>query len=184
MNLPTIKHEFLSGKPPIVTKIRQIILFGFLFFTSVMTISCQENGKSQNLSADGTRPQAPADSLHKPHVNITVNRRYDNKGNLIGSDSTYTSYYSNIEGDTLMMDSLFEDFDRYFDRNRSSFLNRDLDDLFFRDSLRYNDFFHDDFFMRRYELNDEYLRNMMRQMDSIKNDYFKKHRSHRESADL
>jgi hypothetical protein len=42
----------------------------------------------------------------KPKVAIKVNRRFDEKGNLIGFDSTYTSYYSNISGDTAQMDSL------------------------------------------------------------------------------
>jgi len=115
------------------------------------------------------------DTLHKPKVNIQVNRRYDDKGNMIGFDSTYSSYYSNVEGDTLEMDSLMHSFDRYFNRNHSSFLDHQFDPLFFNDSLRYPDFFHKDFFMKRYELNDQYLRETMKGMDSIKNRFFREH---------
>ena len=78
------------------------------------------------------------------------------------------------------MDSLFRSFDSHFDLGKTSFFgrdlfSRDLDSLFFNDSLRYPDFFHDDFFLKRYELNDSYLRNMMRRMDSLKNDFFREH---------
>jgi hypothetical protein len=48
-----------------------------------------------------------------------------------------------------------------------------LDKFFFNDSLLYPDFFHKDYFMKRYELNDDYFRNMMERMDSIKNRFYK-----------
>jgi hypothetical protein len=41
--------------------------------------------------------------------------------------------------------------------------------------MRYPDFFHGDFFMKRYELNDDYLKGMMHRMDSIKNRFFSEH---------
>jgi hypothetical protein len=105
-----------------------------------------------------------------------VNRHYDNKGNEIGFDSTYTSFYSNIDGDTVVMDSMMTGFDNYFDMRHPSLLQHELAPLFFDDSTRYPDFFHRDYFMKRYELNDEYMRSMMRRMDSIKNQYFSEHK--------
>jgi len=111
----------------------------------------------------------------------------DNKGNVIGFDSTYTSFYSNVDGDTIKMDSLMRNFDRHFNLGKTSFFNRELDSLFFNDSLRYPDFFHDDFFLRRYELNDLYLRNMMHRMDSLKNNFYRQHslrEKNDESSDL
>jgi hypothetical protein len=53
--------------------------------------------------------------------------------------------------------------------------------------LRHRDFFHDDFFLKRYELNDSYLRDMMRRMDSLKNNFYREHSLRRrgdESQDL
>ena len=125
------------------------------------------------------------DSLNKPKVNIKVNRRFDEKGNLIGFDSTYSSFYSNVEGDTSGMDSLMSRFDRYFNRNHSSFFDSQFNSLFFTDSLRYPDFFHQDFFMKRYEMNDDYLKGMMHRMDSIKNRFYQDlHRKPDSSKDL
>jgi hypothetical protein len=139
--------------------------------------SCDKNTKERNPA--GKSPDhalSSNDSQAKPQVNIKVDRHYDEKGNLIGFDSTYSSFYSNMKGDTLKMDSLMHNFDRYFDRNHSSFFDRQFNTLFFNDSTRYPDFFHDDYFLKRYELNDEYMRGMMREMDSIKNNFFKRHR--------
>jgi hypothetical protein len=136
--------------------------------------SCDRiNGQSADATdRDKDQAMVASDSLNKPKVNIQVNRHYDDKGNMIGFDSTYSTFYSNVEGDTVKMDSLMHSFDHYFDRNHASFFNRQLDPLFFEDSLRYPDFFHDDFFLRRYESNDAYMKRMMERMDSIKNRFF------------
>ena len=135
--------------------------------------SCQTSGQ------DGTESKknssAVIDSLNKPKVNIQVNKHYDSKGNVVGFDSTYSSFYSNVEGDTFKMDSLMRSFDSHFNIGKTSIFCRGFDSLFFTDSLRYPDFFHNDFFMKRYELNDLYFRNMMQRMDSIKNNFYREH---------
>ncbi len=139
-----------------------------LFFLS----SCDRDSSGQTAFFKSDQ----RDSTNKPKIDIKVNRQFDEKGNLIGFDSTYTSFYSNISGDTSQMDSLMGTFDRYFRQDHSSFFKNQFDPLFFNDSMRYPDFFHDDFFLRRYELNDTYMRGMMQQMDSIKNKFYKEHR--------
>jgi hypothetical protein len=148
--------------------------------------SCQEKTNEQN-STDQKKSHSAVtqDSLHKPQINIKVDKHYDNKGNLTGFDSTYTSFYSNVKGDTVKMDSLMNSFDLYFNRNHSSFFDKQFNTLFFNDSLRYPDFFHRDFFLRRYELNDPYLRGMMHRMDSIKNRFYHdRSQSHKNSKNL
>ena len=139
---------------------------------SLLLFSCDRdsNGQTSDLKSN------QRDSTVKPKIDIQVNRRFDEKGNLIGFDSTYTSYYSNVIGDTAQMDSLMGSFDRYFREDHSTFFKKQFDPLFFNDSTRYPDFFHDDYFMRRYELNDPYMRGMMQRMDSIKNNFYKEHR--------
>src|SRR5688572_17722246 len=156
-----------------------------LIALALIISSCQMKGQR----GEESKKEATAfrDSLNKPKVNIQVNKHYDNKGNVIGFDSTYTSFYSNVDGDTIKMDSLMRNFDRHFNLGKTSFFNRELDSLFFNDSLRYPDFFHDDFFLRRYELNDLYLRNMMHRMDSLKNNFYRQHslrEKNDESSDL
>jgi hypothetical protein len=129
--------------------------------------SCQVKKKQPETKAEKKTVQ--------PKVDIKVNRQYDDKGNLIGFDSTYSSYYSTYRGDTALMDSLFKKFDFSFNRKHPSILDEHFGKLFFEDSLFYHDFFHDDFFRKRYELNDPFMRREMMKMDSIKNEFFKRH---------
>jgi hypothetical protein len=144
----------------------------FLIAALLILTSCHEQSSGQTGEKQSAKT-ATTDSLYKPKVNIKVNRHYDNKGNVVGFDSTYTSFYSNVQGDTSRMDSLMSDFDMFFNRNHASGLNRNFNSLFFNDSLRYDDFFHNDFFMKRYELNDQFMRDMMQRMDSVKNEFYR-----------
>jgi hypothetical protein len=169
--------------------IRKILNSGVLLGIGIALVfcsSCQDNSKAQNVAEQKpNNASTTSDSVDKPKVSIKVNRRYDDKGNMIGFDSTYSSYYSNIKGDTFRMDSLMKGFDSYFDRNRSSFFDNRFDNLFFNDSIRYPDFFHKDFFLKRYELNDAYMRGMMERMDSMKNQFFYEHsQKEKKSKDL
>jgi hypothetical protein len=134
----------------------------------LLIASCTENSKGQQTTEKSV---ASAQDSVKPKVSIKVNRRYDDKGNLVGLDSTYSSYYSNIGGDSTKMDSVMRNFDLYFKRDHPLFFNQRMNSLFFNDSLKYPDFFHKDFFQRHYELNDLYFRDMMKRMDSIKNKF-------------
>jgi hypothetical protein len=154
----------------------------FLVALSLMVSSCQKSSNGQDKTT--SKDTASVKSSHKPEVNIKVNKHYDDKGNVIGFDSTYTSYYSNIEGDTGRMDTLMRSFDRFFDRNHFRSFGNEFNSLFFNDSLRYPDFFHDDFFLKRYELNDSYFRDMMNRMDSIKNRFYKERSDRRETKEL
>ncbi len=44
---------------------------------------------------------------NQPKEDIKVNKEYDENGYLIRYDSTYTYYYSNIEGDEIVADSIW-----------------------------------------------------------------------------
>jgi hypothetical protein len=146
--------------------------WGFILVIFTLVFSCKEKSDSgyTNLK-DSTALEK--DSLFKPKVNIEVNRRFDKKGNVIGFDSTYSTFYSNIRGDTAAMDSAMRRFNTFFQKSNPYFFNNHLNPLFFNDSLQYPDFFHNDFFLRHYQLNDAYMRDMMQRMDSIKNEYYK-----------
>lgn len=109
-------------------------------------------------------------SMYMPREKTTVHRKFDENGNLISFDSTYTSFYSNIAGDTINMDSTLHDFGKFFDQHFSS-----VDADFFRDmdNSMNSGFFQNDFFEREfYEQNKQLLR-MMQTMDSIKNEFFR-----------
>jgi hypothetical protein len=184
-----MKSEFqgngLSARRKTIHKIKDLFFwlrnrFGLLIILALILSSCHEKTNGQT-SANAEKDQVAAaqDSLNKPKVSIQVNRRYDDKGNMIGFDSTYSSFYSNAGRDTASMDSLMHRFDSYFNRQHSTFFRNEFNPLFFNDSLRYPDFFHHDFFLRRYELNDPYLRGMMQRMDSIKNQFYEEQSKNR-----
>ena len=154
-----------------------------LSFCTLVLSSCNEKTNEQTKSEEHVSSLS-ADSLNKPKVNIQVNRQYDSEGNVIGFDSTYASNYSNVQGDRRKMDSLMHGFDRFFNHDFSSTFKNEFQGLFFNDSLRYPDFFHDDFFMKRYELNDMYFRDMMHRMDSIKNRFYQENSTRDQSKDL
>ena len=182
-----------SARQRVIDKIRKFIsrakaLCFFLVLPLLLLSSCHEKTNGQDSGKGKSKQTAIAeDSAARPKVSIKVNRHYDDKGNIVGFDSTYSSYYSNIKGDTSRMDSLMNSFDRFFNQKHSLLFDRQFNNLFSRDSMlpRYPDFFHDDFFMKRYELNDQYLRGMMHRMDSIKNQFYEESsRNKRNSKDL
>jgi hypothetical protein len=115
-----------------------------------------------------------AKDKNNPKTNIKVNKEYDNQGNLIRYDSTYSYSYSNMDNDTVFNDSIFNIVrGHYIDH----FLSSDdpfFKDFFFRDSLMKDDFFNDDFFMKRFKQNKEQMDNLFQEMDSVRNDFYKK----------
>ena len=167
----TLKQNGHSAKRKAIDNFQNAFL-ALLLVLPIFLSSCHEKKGQQDQEERDRTSSVSKDSLSNPKVNIKVNKRYDDKGNVIGFDSAYTSFYSNIQGDTSRMDSLMGSFDRYFKRDHSLFFDNQFNSLFFNDSTRYHDFFHDDFFMKRYELNDHYLRDMMGRMDSIKNHFY------------
>jgi hypothetical protein len=170
----TFKQGGLSARRKAVYQ-ALISSLGFLVVSSLFLSSCNEKTQGQHSEERNKTTSISKDSLRKPQVSVKVNKRYDDEGNVGGFDSTYTSFYSNAQGDTAQMDSLMMSFDQYFKRDHSLFFQPDFNSLFFNDSMRYDDFFHDDFFLKRYESNDRYFRGMMDRMDSIKNQFYFEH---------
>ncbi len=103
----------------------------------------------------------------KPDENITVNKEYDEYGNLKRYDSIYSySYSSNGK----LNDSIKMQFERHF--NRHSFFNDSFfDDFFEQDSLT-GLFNHENFFFDGFMNQDEGMKSMMKRMDSIQQLFF------------
>lgn len=148
--------------------------FIFMLMLLLSLTACHEKSNGQQHTSDSPVVTAQ-DSTRKPDVKIQVNKRYDDKGNLIGFDSLYSSYTSAIPGDSLFLDSMIGSFEKYFNRQHPTFFNNRMNSLFFSDTLRYPDFFHEDFFQQHLRMNDAYMKDMMRRMDSIKNGYYSEH---------
>src|SRR4051812_3814635 len=112
----TKKHSGLSARQNTINSIslkiavaKQMLFALLTIATALLLTSCQKNSDGQHHKKETTATNT-ADRVRKPAVNIKVNKHYDDKGNLVGMDSTYSWYYSNIKGDTARIDSLFHNF--------------------------------------------------------------------------
>ena len=103
---------------------------------------------------------------NKPKIDYKVNKKYDDNGNLIAYDSVYTYYYSNVDRNSLINDSIYKKFNEHFNTN-SSFFN----DFMKQDEYLNEEFFSDDFFLKNYQRRQQEIYEMLRKMDSLKNSY-------------
>ena len=138
----------------------------FIMFVALLILSACTHGQSVK------KNELKKDSITKPETKIKVNKEYDDEGNLIRYDSTYTSFYSNIEKNNALADSMLKEFKLDF-RHHFPYSNKPyFNDLFFNDSLLKYDFYKHDFFHKRYKMNFDKMERMFQEMDSIKNKYY------------
>ncbi|MEJ2594146.1 MAG: hypothetical protein P8100_03240 [bacterium] len=110
-----------------------------------------------------------------PKADIRVNKTFDEDGNLLTYDSTYVWSYSNMYGDSVdvNIDSVMSAFWPFMD-SRMTTLSPFLEDRWWgSDSLFYNEFLNQDYFMNRWDQQMEEMRRMMREMDSVKGLFFR-----------
>ena len=141
---------------------RKIVFLTIL--VSVILTGC--NGQETKSSVDKGK-------IKQPETNITVNKEYDEDGNIIKYDSTYSYYYSNIEDNKIAGDSIMNLFRERF--NNRYFFSEDpfFDNLFFQDSLLNYDFYKKDFFRNRFLDNWKHMDQLFLDMDSIKDNFFR-----------
>lgn len=137
-----------------------ILLISLAIFLSIS--GC--NGQTKKQETKETQPQ----------TNIKVKKHYDKNGNIVGYDSVYSSYYSNIKGDTVLNDSILNNFKDAFNQKYLFSKQPFFKDFFFDDSLLYNDFYKKDFFFDRFRNNMSGMDSLFREMDIMKNDFFNK----------
>lgn len=112
-----------------------------------------------------------ATAADTPHVEVRVDKHYDDRGDLIAYDSTYVSIRSGGFGGPAAMDSLFRDLRSSFGR-RHPFLNDPgCDDPLFNDSL----LFPNGLFRKYMELDQHRLERMMHEMDRVKNERLRRY---------
>lgn len=126
-----------------------------------------------NLSACSGQPRTDgttttddtlAERQDAPQVDVRVNKQYDEHGNLIAYDSSYTSVHRGRSGDAVFMDSIFKDFMPGMGMRHPFLDDPGFSSLLFPDST-----FHQDFFQKRMEMNQRHMQRMMEQMDSLMN---------------
>jgi len=107
-----------------------------------------------------------------PQTSIKVDKKYDDKGNLIKYDSTYSYYYSNVKDNNKLKDSIYNDFRKNFNSNYFFSSDPYFKDFFFQDSLLKYDFYRKDFFTNRFRNNMRMMDSLFWSMDSLKNSFF------------
>jgi hypothetical protein len=110
---------------------------------------------------------------NKPQTNIKVNKEYDDKGNIISYDSTYTWSYSSHGDNAAVSDSVLAQFKNFFNQGGAMsmddfFGNRSSQDTV---SAKASDL--DDFFASHQKNSMEQMRRMFAEMDSIQNNLFR-----------
>jgi hypothetical protein len=141
---------------------RRIVIFSMIVSLALLSCHGQTQDSKNEIAKDTTLPQ----------TSIKVKKQYDQHGNVIGYDSTYSSYYSNIKGDTVMRDSIFNKFKNSFNENYFFSNEPYFKDFFFADSLLKYDFYKKDFFYNRFRDNMQRMDSLFRGMDVMKNDFF------------
>ena len=137
-------------------------IFTISFGIMLTLISC--SGQMKNTD------KKPIDN--SPQTNIKVNKVYDKNGNVIKYDSTYSSFYYNIKSDSVLRDSIYNNFiqkfnQKYFFSDQPYFKN-----FFFVDSLLKYDFYKKNFFYDRFKNDMARMDSLFRGMDRMKNDFF------------
>lgn len=146
------------------------------FFLFIVLTSC--NAQTHKEEVDQTekiKGIGLVDSINKPKINVKVNKQYDKSGKMIKYDSTYSYVYSGKSGKNTRADndSIFNQFRSYFNIHSSDLFDRQNQNVFFNDSLFKYDFFNDDYFQKRFELNKDMFSQFFWQMDSLKGSFLK-----------
>lgn len=140
----------------------------------LLMVSCNAQTKEKKKNEAPQQVSKKEMNHNMPKVDIKVDKVYDNKGNLVGYDSTYVWSYTNNQGDSVSLDidSVISRFKPIVNARYPGFLNN-YDKMFFNDSLFYHDFLYPDYFMNRWEKNMGRMNRTMKEMDSLKNLFFR-----------
>lgn len=127
---------------------------------------------------DGTKnqPDIEKDTIFtNPKIDIKVNKEFDDNGNVIRYDSSYSYIYTYPNGNTeeLNMDSIFNSFKPFFFDRGFDIIHNPFNNFFDEDTFYQHHFFDDDFFMNQFENEMFHFEEMMHKMDSLRNLFLK-----------
>ena len=113
-------------------------------------------------------------NISEPDTN-KVNKQYDEKGNIIRYDSSYTYIYTYPNGKSkeINIDSLYNSFKPYFFDKGFDMMHKPFNDFFEMDSTFQQHFFDEDYFMNQFEREMFRFDDLMREMDSLRNIFLK-----------
>lgn len=138
----------------------------FTVFVSLMLVSC--NGQNK---LDKTTDKK--DTI-KPEIDINVHKEYDENGNLIRVDSTYTYFYSNIKNDSLLEKEIFDRFKLNFKGHFKPIDSLFMEDFYKDEPFNLDNFYTDEFFKDNFKFHQKRIDDIFKQMDSLKNSFYKR----------
>ena len=130
---------------------KKIILF--LVFLLFMLVSCNGQNKTEITSEK-------KDTI-KPEIDIKVHKEYDEDGNLIRIDSSYTYFYSNIKNDSLLEKEIFNNFKFDFNNHFKSLDSLFMKDFFMEEPFNLDNFYTDEFFKDNFKLHQKSIQDIV-----------------------
>jgi hypothetical protein len=153
-------------------KIASVSVLAVLFFSCNGQTSKNPTQSKKDNSQLSSNELNLTDTVNRPKVKVNVNKRFDDKGRIIQFDSTYSYFYSSPGGTAhLNNDTIFNNFQSFFNKSYPSIFKDQNRDIFFNDSLFKYDFFNDDYFLKRYQLNQNNFESFYKRMDSLKQNF-------------
>jgi len=143
-------------------------IISLIFVLSLVFVSCNGQKKTTD-KIDNSNP--------KPETNISVKKEYDENGNLVSVDSTYSYVYSNIKNDSALKNKLFKKFQKEMKGQMSQINDEFFNDLFANNKAFMDDFYTNNFFKNHLNKKGSFIENMIKKMDSLKNNFFEKQKN-------
>ena len=138
----------------------------FTVFVSLMLVSC--NGQNKLKKTTDKK-----DTI-KPEIDINVHKEYDENGNLIRVDSTYTYFFSNIKNDSLLEKEIFDRFKLNFKGHFKPIDSLFMEDFYKDEPFNLDNFYTDEFFKDNFKFHKKRIDDIFKQMDSLKNSFYKR----------
>jgi len=138
----------------------------FTVFVSLMLVSCNGQNKLEKTTDK-------KDTI-KPEIDINVHKEYDENGNLIRVDSTYTYFYSNIKNDSLLEKEIFDRFKLNFKGHFKPIDSLFMEDFYKDEPFNLDNFYTDEFFKDNFKFHQKRIDDIFKQMDSLKNSFYKR----------
>ncbi|MCM4173340.1 hypothetical protein DHD32_17835 [Arenibacter sp. TNZ] len=152
----------------------------FTLLLGFMVTGCQAQNDRTKTIDDLVEKKTDSLGVDEPKISWKVDKKYDEKGNVIGYDSIYSYSYNNLGNlakgmnlDSIMNSMKFFSYDNFSSYREDQYLGR----IFNEDSLLNVNPFFDDFFEKQRANNFSDMRQLFQQMDSLQNMMMEKHRN-------
>ena len=153
----------------------KIALASILGLIALLAVIINLPEKLQAANHEDTKITATDSVPNNPKIDIKVRKKYDDNGNLIGYDSTYSYVYVSPGGkaEEINMDSLMQQFQPFFFQHGQQMFKDPFEEFFKNDPFLNDNFFDEHFFENQFNQNMFNFKEMFQRMDSLRNEFLK-----------